>query len=188
MFLEGKHVQNYTQKQKSLPHAQKTCLQVWTHTHTNTHSPWKNLAYYPYCITAATFLESTAPPPCWVTAKETMNELEGGERYYKPQHGCVCVVWGHSTRRHSCRICLCGSHIHRPSGWREAGLLTLIITIIISRWQIISSLTRTRCSPQAGLNFVITAISAKVNADNQISLCSTCQSCTSAGGSRHLLM
>lgn len=60
------HINNYTWKQISLTHKDyKRSLQMHTcsNSYSYTYSLWKNLAYYPYCITVVTFLLSTVPPP-----------------------------------------------------------------------------------------------------------------------------
>lgn len=147
---------------------------VFKHILIQTHSPWKNLAYYPYCIRVVTFLQSTAPPPrcvCVCVRGKHWRDREGVTNY-----SMGVSVFLRSTINKTPLVFdpLMRAGYPLPTDRQAEGVKEQVQTIAVkSEWcESISLTTWTWCSLRAGLNSVITAITAS----RCIDLCGTRQS------------
>ena len=151
---------SYTPKQPSLSH---TAFErgLWMHTCSNTysfktHSPWKNLAYYPYCIRVQTFLLSTAPPAsvcvCVCVRGKQWIDREGVTHYSMG----ASILW-HSTINKTPLVFdpLMWAGYPLPTDREAEGVKEQVQTIAISQeWcENVSLTTWTWISPRAGVQF-----------------------------------
>lgn len=144
-----------------------TCSNTYSYKHTLTMKEFGLLHHF------SDFSPVNSAPTLVWKREQRRREQEEEKTFYTLQHGCVNIFWVQSTRPHSFLICWFGKNIpclktdRQTEGvWERERLYT---TIISQSWlEILSSLTWTWCSLQAGLNFVITAI----NENHWINLCS----------------